>query len=281
MLALLALASSAVWGTADFFGGLFTKRIAAVRVVAISQVGGLIAITIALLISLRGGSLSFEGWVVPAVAAGVIGAIGLSCFYAALSQGTMGVVSPIAALGVLVPVVLGIAGGDHLGGLTVVGMVLAIAGAALASGPELSGAAARRPVLLAVVAAFGFGLALYLLDRASEHNVVASLWGMRVGSVTMLGLVILGLRTRGGPSGGRARRRDLPGLLVVGTGDLAANALFAVASTRGYVSVASVLGSLYPVATLVWARFVLHERLRPIQAAGVGLAVVGVVLIAV
>jgi drug/metabolite transporter (DMT)-like permease len=77
---------------------------------------------------------------------------------------------------------------------------------------------------------------------------------------------------------GGARRRDVPVLAAIGLGDVSANALFAFASSRGLVSVASVLGSLYPVATLVWARVLLGERLRAVQLAGVALALVGVIL---
>ncbi|AKU17055.1 DMT family transporter [Luteipulveratus mongoliensis] len=281
MIALLALASSAVWGTSDFVGGVLSRRIAAVRVVTLSQLGGLIVISAAMaVVLLTSGVPSGTGWLLPGLASGVIGAIGLTAFYAALSSGTMGVVSPIAALGAVLPVVLGILSGDELGPWTIIGMGVAIVGAALASGPELAGGAARRPLALAVVAATGFGLALYLLDRASAYDVVPALWAMRIGSVTMLGGVMLVLARRRRLPEGRASRRDLPALLLLGTGDLSANALFGYATTHGYVSVASVLGSLYPVATVLWARYLLHERMRGVQALGVGLAVVGVVLTA-
>lgn len=278
MLALLALASSAVWGTADFVGGLYAKRIAAVRVVAYSQMGGLLVISAVLLAVHAGGSWSMSGWPLPAVASGLTGAVGLTAFYAALSSGTMGVVSPIAALGAVVPVVLGLATGDQVGAVALLGMAIAVAGAALASGPELSGAAAARPLVLAVLAAGCFGLSLFFLDRAAAYDVVAGLWGMRVTSVVVLSVLLLVLALRRRSPGPQAARRDLPGLLVLGCGDLLANALFALASTHGFVSVAAVLGSLYPVATLLWARLLLHERLRAIQSVGVALTVVGVVL---
>ena len=74
--------------------------------------------------------------------------------------------------------------------------------------------------------------------------------------------------------------RDVPVLAVIGLGDLTANGLFGAASSMGLVSVASVLGSLYPVATILLARVVLKERLRPVQYAGVALAMVGTGLIA-
>ncbi len=283
MLALLALASSAVWGTSDFAGGWFTKRIAALRVVAISQLGGLVAMSAAMIVATATGHLAAPawpaGWPLYGVLSGVVGAVGLCSFYAALSSGTMGVVSPIAAIGAIVPVTLGLLTGDEIGLVVGIGLGLAILGAALASGPELSGEVSRRPVLLAVVAAIGFGLSLFFLDRGSADDVVGTLWSMRVASVGVLATAWA--MWPGGPPGGCAGRRDLLPLFAVGLGDLGANALFAVSTAYGAVSVASVLGSLYPVMTLVLARFILHERLRAIQTLGVGCAILGVVLTSV
>jgi drug/metabolite transporter (DMT)-like permease len=87
--------------------------------------------------------------------------------------------------------------------------------------------------------------------------------------------VALCLRSVGG-----VRPVELPALLAVGCGDLLANALFAVASSRGEVSVAAVLGSLYPVVTAVLAWAVVKERLRPVQVLGSAMAVAGAVVIA-
>ena len=69
-------------------------------------------------------------------------------------------------------------------------------------------------------------------------------------------------------------------LLAIGCGDLLANGLFAFASSRGQVSIASVLGSLYPVVTIIWARLFLDERLKRVQQVGVALAVGGAALTA-
>jgi drug/metabolite transporter (DMT)-like permease len=96
---------------------------------------------------------------------------------------------------------------------------------------------------------------------------------MRLTSVTVFCVAAVAARSVGGAGG-----RDLPPLALIGLGDVTANALFAYASSRGLVSVASVLGSLYPVATLVWARVLLGERLRRVQLAGVTLALLGVVV---
>lgn len=275
--ALLALASSVVWGSADFGGGLFSKRIAPVRVVAVSQVGSLLVMSVvfAAQLVISGGPHGVT-WLW-GIGSGVANGLALTCLYAGLSVGTMGVVSPIASLGAVVPVVIGLLTGDTVTTVVGVGLLLALGGAVLAAGPEFSGAVSRLPVVLAVCAAVGFGMSLYCLHRAADGGVVASLWAMRLASVTEL-LLIWRLLPRVA-AGASPRWRDLPGLLLVGCGDLAAAGLFGLASRHAEVSLASVLASLYPVATLLLARFVLHERMRAVQAVGVAVALLGVILV--
>ena len=277
MLPLLALASSAVWGTSDFFAGLKARTMAPPAVVAVTQGAALVALSAILLVRDTGFSPSFSGngplW---SIAAGVAGATGLVCFYTALASGTMGVVAPISSLGALVPVFLGLLTGEEPSVTAWVGMAVAVAGAALASGPELTGAVPARPVVLAAVAAAFFGMALFCLDRGARFALLETLWTMRLTSVALF--VVAGLVAR---SVGGTRAHDLPALTVIGLGDVSANALFAFSSSRGMVSVASVLGSLYLVATVFWARLILGERLRRIQAVGVVMTLVGVVAIAV
>jgi drug/metabolite transporter (DMT)-like permease len=264
------------WGTSDFFAGLKSRTIAAPAVVAVTQGFALIAMSMILLVRHTGLSPSFTGhgslW---AIAAGASGAVGLVCFYTALASGTMGVVAPISSLGALVPIFLGLLTGEHPSVTAWIGMAVAVTGAALASGPELTGAVPARPVILAAVAAVCFGTALYCLDRGARYALLETLWGMRVTSVFLFLIAALVVRTTGG-----TRRRDLPTLAVIGLSDVIANGLFAFASSRGMVSVASVLASLYPVATLFWARVILAERLRHVQAVGVALTLFGVVAIA-
>jgi drug/metabolite transporter (DMT)-like permease len=273
MIALLALASSVVWGTSDFVAGIKAKSLAAAAVVGWSQAVALVALT--LVVALTGGWHA-GGWVPWALVAGLAGPGALVSFYAALASGTMGVVAPIASMGVVVPVALGLLAGEEPSALAFAGMAVAVVGILLASGPELSGAVSVRPLLLAGIAALGFGLTLFALDRGARSSLVETLWGMRLVSVLIFVVAALVLRTTGG-----VRAVDLPLLGLVGLADLGANALFATASTRGLVSVASVLGSLYPIMTVLLARFVLDERLRRIQVLGVGLSAVGVALIAV
>lgn len=278
MVTLLALCSSLVWGTSDFAGGSFTKRIAAVRVVGVAQIGGLIIMTVVLLARLVAGEVPADGlWPLYGALAGITGAVGLVCFYAALSLGTMGVVSPIAAMGAIVPVTIGISRGERFSVAVGIGLALMLIGVVLASGPELSGDAGRLPMLLAACAACCFGLSLFFMNEGAAIDIVPALWAMRVASVATL--LTAWWLWPGGPPGGSLRRRDVLPLMLVGSGDLAANVLFSVAATGGLVSVVSVLGSLYPVVTLLWARALLGERLRPIQLAGVATTVAGLAFV--
>lgn len=272
MTSLLALASSAVWGTSDFIAGVVSRRIAALAVVGWSQGIGALALTVLVLLRLE--DLTWSGWPLWAVVASGAGVTGLVSFYSALSSGSMGVVAPIATLGVLVPVLAGLALGERPGLVTWLGMVLAIVGVVLASGPEITGAVSTRPLVLAVVAAVGFGVTLLAIDRGSRSSVLLTLWGMRTVSAVGFAVVLLVV----GASGG-ARLRDAPVLTVIGLGDLGANALFGLASSMGRVSVVSVLGSLYAIVTMTLARVILGERLRWVQRLGSLLAVAGAAVI--
>lgn len=271
---LLAVASSLMWGASDFGGGLLSRRLPAYAVVAASQALGLVAVGVVAVVT--GAYDGPTGWVPWALAAGLSGTAGLLCFYAALGSGTMGVVSSIAALGAVVPVLVGVVLGDRPSALAVTGIVLAVAGAVGASGPELRGGASSRPVLLAAVAGAAFGAALTFIERGSRYSAVMTLTGMRLTSVSVFVLAALVLRRVGG-----LRPRDLPSVALVGVGDVAANLTFALASQRGLLSVTGAVGSLYPVVTALLARVVLDERLRRVQQAGVAAAVAGVVLVSV
>jgi len=271
--ALLALCSSLLWGTSDFVAGLKSKTLPAAAVVGWSQLVGFVTLSIVVVVFAHG--LEPGAWVPWAIAAGCSGAVALAAFYAALSTGTMSVVAPVASLGAAVPVLLGVATGDSPSALSWIGMGVAVVGTVLASGPEIQAGLHVRPVALACVAAVGFGVTLFCMDRGSRVSLVSTLWGMRLTSLCLYATVALVRRSVGGIG-----RRDWPVLVFVGLADLGANALFVAASTQGLVSVAAVLGSLYPVVTILLARAILAERLKLIQNVGVVLALAGVVAIA-
>jgi drug/metabolite transporter (DMT)-like permease len=278
---LLALLSSAMWGTSDFLGGTVSRRLPLIAVVATSEAFGLLGLAVvAAVVGAYGAPTGYVGW---AVLGAIAGTGGLLAFYEALATGTMGVVAPIAALGVTVPVVVGIVQGDRPDLLQGFGVLVAIFGVVLASGPELRGAdgtnrrGAARPLVLAVVAAAGFGLVLVALDHGARTSTIMTLLVMRVICVVILGAYAAMTGWTKQMSFGV---RDLPLLAVIGAFDGGANVAFGYASRHGLLSLVAVLSSLYPAVTVVLARSVHAERLKRVQLTGVVAALAGVVLIA-
>jgi len=274
---LFELMSSALWGTSDFIGGLVSRRRSAYVVVGLSQTAGLIAVTVAAIVT--GGFLGPLGWVRWAVLAGVAGSVGLVCFYTALATGTMGVVSPIAALGALVPFLVGILSGEKPSTLALIGVGISLAGACAASGPELRGRTGARSVALAVASGACFGLVFTFLAHGARTDAVMTLWGMRLTSVVGFAAAAVVGRRVVAPSLRGLHLGDLGTIAVIGCGDVAANLFFAMSTQRGFLSITAILGSLYPVGTVLLARIVLHERLSRVQQVAVAAALVGVALV--
>lgn len=274
----LGLSSSLFWGLGDFLGGLQSRRVRVLAVLLVSQASGLAAIAIGIAIARPDAPPLADLW--PAAAAGLAGAIALSAFYRALAIGTMSIVAPISATGAAVPVVVGIAGGDRPAALQLAGIVAAVVGVVLASReldePHPEGHVPERTsIALALVAALGFGTFFVGMDAGADASVPWALLANRVASVTAVLLVVGAARV---PLPGSPRR--LAPLVLVGLLDAGANGLYAWGTTEGLVSVVAVLGSLYPVATVLLARLVLGERVRRVQEVGIVAALAGVVLIA-
>ena len=271
----LALGSSLVWGCADFLGGMLTRRLALAGVTVVSQGAGFVALT--LWLGGDGFQLDARAFWLGALA-GIGGGLGLLAFYKALAVGTMSVVSPVAACGALVPFALSLATGERPSGLVVGGAVAALAGAVLASAEEHASTepGRRQGALLALVAAFALGLFVYFLGLAGKHGATLSaLFGARVGSLALLVTAVLVTRSKL-----RLTRRDVPAVALLGLLDTGANALFVLASARGYLSIVSVLGSLYPVVTVLAAHLLLGERISRVQRWGVAVALAGVAVVA-
>ena len=268
----LGLVSGLSWGVGDFLGGLASRRAHAFTVVALSQAAGLVLALVLLALTrpdVPGAAAYGLG-----IAAGASGALGLAAFYRGLAVGTMSLVAPISALGALLPLALDLAAGRSPGALALAGMVVALAGAALAA--TAPGPASRAGLGLAVVAALGFGGFFVLLAESADG--AGALWSVvaaRTGSVpiALAGVALLG-------AGLAVGRGVLPLVLGAGILDASANLMFAAGSQRGLVSVVAVLGSLYPVVTVGLAALVLHERLGRLQAVGAAVALGGVVMIA-
>lgn len=274
---LLALLSSVLWGTADYLAGNLSKKYKAIAVTGVSQTFGLL-FGILCIISFSDfikPNLSLDGYFIPGVIAGIAGFIGLIAFYTGLATGRMGVVSPISSLSVLIPLGFALIQGERPTMLQTIGIVIAITGAFMASGPEVKNGLPIKPILFALVAAFGFGTALTFIAIGSETDSLHTMTAMRVASVSICILLALKFRTVGGFT-----RNYLPLLIFIGVADFLANFLLGVATTKGLVSIAMVFGSLFPVVTILLAYKFLHERLHRVQYLGISFALLGVVLIA-
>ncbi|EPD62436.1 DMT family transporter [Streptomyces sp. HGB0020] len=283
MTAFFALATSLLWGLADFGGGMLTRRTPALTVVVVSQT---IAAAVLGAVVVATGGWSEAGprlWF--AFAAGLVGPVAMIAFYKALALGPMGVVSPLATLSVAVPVGVGLFLGERPGLLQVAGIAVAVTGVMLAGGPRLGGASVRRrTVLLTLVAAGGFGTVFALIAEASTTvtGLFLALFVQRVTNVAAGGIALYASVRRGAealPEGGFPWA-SLPAFAFVGLADVAANGTYSVAAQHGPVTVAAVLASLYPVVTALAARGFLRERLLAIQTAGAGLALIGTLLLA-
>ncbi|MFJ6752653.1 EamA family transporter [Streptomyces sp. NPDC091266] len=286
MTALFALATSLMWGLADFGGGLLTRRLNALTVVVVSQT--LAALVLGVIVVATGGLQEAGPQLWFAVAAGVVGPAAMLCFYRALALGPMGVVSPLGSIGtVLVPLGVGIVAGERPGLLQAAGMVVAVIGVLLAGGPRISGASvARQTIVLTLVSALGFGAVMALIAEASTTvtGLFLALFVQRLCNVAVGGAALYVTVRRGTPAlpegGFAALRGSLPALAFIGIADVAANGTYAVAAQNGPVTMAAVLASLYPVVTALAALGLLKERMRAIQTAGASLALVGTVLLA-
>ncbi|WP_338776253.1 DMT family transporter [Streptomyces sp. DG1A-41] len=283
MTALFALATSLLWGLADFGGGLLTRRTPALTVVVVSQ--SIAVVVLGVLVAATGGWSEAGPQLWFAVAAGLVGPVAMLAFYKALALGPMGVVSPLGSIGVAVPVGVGLVLGERPGVLQFVGILVAVAGVCLAGGPQFRGAPVQRQAIaLTLLAAFGFGAVMALIAEASTTltGLFLALFVQRVTNVAAGGLALYVSVRRGAPAlpADGFPWRTVPALAFVGLADVAANGTYSIAAQHGPVTVAAVLASLYPVVTAVAARGVLRERLRAVQAAGAGLALVGTVLLA-
>ena len=276
MAVILALTSAAVYGAADFLGGLASRKTSVFGVVALSQVVGLAAL-LALLPWLGGPVDGTDlAW---GVAAGVAGASGLVLFFRTLARGVMSVIAPVTAVtSAAVPVLVGLLGGNRIGLWAAAGIALALAAVVLVSAEGgMSALRAARPASLAPALAAGtaFGFFFVLLDRTSEEAGVTPLVAARMASVALV--VVLVLATR---QSLRVTRRALPLVALSGVGDMTANALFLLATQQeGQLAITGVLASLYPVSTVMLAQVLLRERLAGAQVAGLGTAVAAIVLI--
>ncbi len=269
----LALCSAALWGTGDFLGGLSTRTLNVLIVLFWSQLVGLLGVAVWIGVS---GAARPGAVLLWAVAAGLSAAVGLGCLYRGMAVGAMGIVAPISATSPIVPLAVSVVGGDAPTTVQWVGIAFALAGIVLVSRePGGIGPRVAEGVGLALVAALGFGLFLVGMAEAAQESTPWAITTARFSSVFALLLVLAATRTVP-----RVPRRLVVPVIAVGIFDTGANVLFGFAATHGPLGVVAVLSSLYPLATILLARAVLHERLGPTRTAGGLVALGGAALIA-
>jgi drug/metabolite transporter (DMT)-like permease len=303
---ILALAAAVLYGTADFLGGVASRRASVFAVLAMTvPAGAVIMVLVALLgqVPALGGLLGHGGIGAPAsvggwsavgwaAASGVCGAAGLIAFYAGFASAPISVVAPVAALAsTVLPVGVAIAGGERPTATMVAGGSICLVAIVLVSAqPSGRAPGEHRPGGIRLVtpgrllalgygaaAGIGFGLFFIFLKNAGQSGV---LWPVAIsrsaGTVVAFGLA-LATRTRL-----RLGRGGIAGIaLVSGAVDAAANVCYVLATRVGLFGLAVVITSLYPGMTVLLARVLLGERMRWVQRAGLLLAAVGVVLVTV
>jgi drug/metabolite transporter (DMT)-like permease len=274
---LLAAIAATLWGSGDFVAGLVTRRVHVLVVSLVAWTTGLL-LTAAIVAVVQPGLPSRET-VVYGLLAGTFGAVGLGALYRGLAVGRMGIVAPIAALSSLVPMAAGFLQGDRPSTIQYVGMVAALGGATLAAtAPDHDGIRRRQAGLgLAVLAAVAIGVSMtFVAASAAGGTPVWTPMLLRTASVPLIVIAILVVR----PGRAGLTRGTFGMAAGVGVADNLANVAFAFSTTKGLLTLVSVVASLVPVVTVILARFVDHEHLTRHQLVGVVLALGGVAAIA-
>jgi drug/metabolite transporter (DMT)-like permease len=283
MVYLLAIGSAVLYGAADFTGGLTTRRAGAIPVVLVSQASGLILL--GLILPLLPAASPTRSDLLWGAAAGLTGGIGVALLYRALAIGTMALVAPTTAVcAVTIPVVISVLLGERPVPLAIAGILLGIVSIVLVSRQHIGeqperydpASTSRLPPGVGLALASGVAIGFFFLSLAQTGSA-AGLWPIlvaRLVSVTLFGAVAIA-----GKHSLRMPATVAALVILAGTIDMLANALYLLAAWQGPLSIVVTLSSLYPASTVLLARVVLGERLNSWQITGVGCALAAIVLI--
>ena len=283
MVILLGLAAAVLYGSGDFLGGMATRRVHVLAVLAVAETAAVIAALAAVAMWPSPATVAGLAW---GISAGLTGGLGLIIFYAGLAAGPMSVVAPVSGLvSTILPVAVALAQGERPGAVVYAGALLCLVAIVLASSagdtsavPRTGRAAPRRAIGYGIASGASFGLFFLLIRNAGQSG---ELWPVAAGRIGELAIVLIaaaalrrGLLPRGAGS------RPLVAAAGAGVIDVVANICYVAATRTGTFGLAVVLASLYPGVTVLLARMVLGERLRWVQRAGLGLAAIGILLVA-
>lgn len=277
MTALVATLAAALFGGADFLGGFASRREPALIVTIGAQAVGFFVL-LAVSVFVPPDDL-LDPTILWGLSAGLAGGIGVLALYAGLATGRMSLVAPVtAALSGSIPAGFGLIADERaLSWTSIAGISLALVAVIIvsATAEDDGNGSGRRAVLYGVIAGVGFAGSIMSYAQTDASTGVAPLALARVMAVVMLTGAALVQGRRVFPAAGSRRL-----VLMTGLVDAAANIAQVAAVRMGPLAVAAVLGSLYPVATLILARWLLHEHLHGWQRVGIALAMVAVVLTA-
>jgi drug/metabolite transporter (DMT)-like permease len=271
---LLALSASLAWGFADYLGGLQTRTRQVLSVVLISQAAGFVVI--AAVVAGRGVGWPGAEAMLPAAAAGVLGAACIVIFYLALSYGPVSIVAPVLASSACIPVVYGLIRGERPSALQLAGLVATLAGVILVSWTSGDGhARGRRGIAFGVLAAALLGTLLVIFSYASAEDPYGAPLVLRTFSMGTIVAVVLVRRVSV-----RVDRRGVLLIALIGSLDVLANLAYSVSTTLQLLSITAVLSSLFPIVTVALARVHLGERVSRVQESGAVLTMAGVLAVA-
>lgn len=287
---LLGLVASLGWGTANFYGGIASRRWPPIFITLYSYICELIIMLGIVL--LRGANFDIGNDVYWAMAAGSLAVITIAWFFHLLAQGNMALTAPLTALTyAIVPVLFGFLTigwpkNTQLAGIGIA--LLAIPLMAQGSSEVRIGSIWRHSLQLLgapILAGIGFGLVLIFINQVESSDLLPPLVVARsTGSPLLLLILWLSMRRRqGDPSGVgtllAALRPALVYVVVIGVGDIIAYGAFIQSARLGGITIAAVMSSLPPAVTVLMARFIDKEQPRRAQVAGLALSLVAIVLI--
>jgi len=271
----LGLLAAALYGIGDFAGGLAARAHSSVTILLYSYPVG--AVLMALMMPFFPGTLDARV-VLFGTLGGLAGLLGVSIMYQLMVTAPMNVISPVTAvLAAMVPVIVGVGGGERPAVSAWAGILIGLAAVVLVSrttDDHPHGRIHQRIIVLAFVSGIGFGLYFVFLARAGHDS---GLWPLLVSRVaSAIAIVPLAAAMH---SFAVVRGRPLAVALVAGACDALANMFFLLAARSGLLSLASVLTALYPAMTVLLAVVLLREHTSTVQRCGLALAAASVVLI--
>jgi len=272
---ILGLTSAAVWGAADFTGGLASRKTGAYRTVFYGEVLGLVIIfVVSLIISQPIPALSI--WLLSMVA-GALGTSGLLLLYHSMTKGLMSIATPVSALlAAVLPVIIGSILEHPPGLLIIIGFIFALAAVWLISQSQdgiKDLLAHLTEIRLPLLAGVGFGLYFVLMHSATRQDTFWPMVASRTGGILILILYMTLSRQQWVP-----HKSAYTMIVVNGLLDIGGNLFFVLAGQAGRLDIAAVLSSLYPGSTVLLAWIFLRERLSRTQWVGIAAAFVAIVL---